>query len=331
MWNGFWGAALSQRELPLWARAVAAALLLFASWWLLETETLRGLMGYAIAPLSLGVVAAFILRGMHLPLGLWPNGPWRERFSIGTVVVVAAVFAVLILAARPYRLPELAAALEPGMAVIIVAGVVAWGFAWAFVHQRRFLPWYGAAAAAALMPFLLAVFAVLVRAGPGFCVLSTVGPEGATCGATIIEALVFLTAVGSAAALVTTELAFRRLLVGHPDRAGLVLVLGAALIASLWSLLVAVDSRLFEAPWWLAGLAATGAGSLYVLSGSLLVSALYSGLVFAGFEALRVATPTVEGAQGAVVGWEYLAAHAIAVVLLCLLVARRKGILRGIV
>ncbi len=319
------------RELPLWARAVASALLLFASWWLLETETLRGLVGYAIAPLSLGVVAAFILQGMHLPLGLWPNGPWRDRFSMGTVVAVAAVFAALILAARPYRLPELAAELEPGMAVLIVVGVVAWGFAWAFVHQRRFLPWYGAAAAAALIPFMLAVFALLVRGESNLCVLSTTGAEGATCGATVIEALVFLTAVGSAAGLVTSELAFRRLLVGHPDRAGLVLVLGAALIATLWTLLVTAESRLFEAPWWLSALAAAGAGSLYVLSGSLLVAALYSGLTFAGFEALRVATPTMEGAPPVVVGWEYTAAHAIAIVMLCLFVARRKGILRGIV
>ncbi len=62
---------MSQRDLPLWARGLAAALLIIASWWLVETDTLRGAVGDSIALVSLGIVTVSILQGMHLPLGLW--------------------------------------------------------------------------------------------------------------------------------------------------------------------------------------------------------------------------------------------------------------------
>jgi hypothetical protein len=323
---------LLQRDLPLWARGAAAVLFLFASWWMLETETLRGLVGDAVAPLSVGVVAAFILRGMHLPISIWPNGPWRSRFSAGTVVAVALVFGLLIVVGRPALSSGLVAWLEPGVALVVVVGVAAWGFTWAFVQQRKYLPWFGAAVGAGLVPWGLALVGLILRGGSdAVCLVSTGGlPDAPVCQGTALGTLAFLTALGAAAALVTTELAFRRLLIGHPDRAGLMLIAGAAAVATLWWMLVGAGSQMFVAPWWLAGLSAMGAGCLYVLSGSLLVSGLYYALVLAGSDAIRYAAAATESAPAGAGGWEFGVAHLVAVLTFAVLVVRQKGVLRGI-
>ncbi len=323
---------MSQRDLPLWARGVAAALLLFASWWLLKTETLRGLIGDTIAPLSLGVVAAFILRGMHLPIGLWPNGPYRDRFSMGTVVAVAVAFGAAIAAAPLLGGGAPAAQLEVGTAALILVGILVWGFAFAFVQQQAFGPWYGIAAVAALAPWVVALLGASVRDGAAICLLAPgAAGESASCSASAAGTLLYVTATGAAATIVTVELAFRRLLIGHPDRAGLVMVAGAAVVATLWALLMSVGSEMFDLPWWLAALASVAAGSMYVLSGSLQVAALYSAFVYAGYEALRYATVVADVEAAWSPGWEYRVAHAVIAVLLAVAVARRKGVLRGII
>lgn len=320
-------------DLPLWARGVAAILLVIAGWWLLHTETLHGVTGDAIAPLSLGIVAGFILRGMHLPLGLWPNGPWRKEFSTVMLLVVALVFGALIVATRPSRSPELTGLLTPGMFVVVVAGVLAWGIALAYVQQRSVLEWYVVAAVAGLAPWLVAVAGLMVGGGGDatFCLLSTQGgPEAAGCSTTAVDALVFLTVIGVAAGLVTFELAFRRLLIGHPDHAGLVLVLASAAVALLWWLAVAPSLSEVTAPWWLVMLAAIGAGSVYVLSGTLLVASVYTAVVMAGHASLIHAAPLPADGATPVLGWEFLAVHLIAVGVLGYGVWRRRGLLRGI-
>lgn len=325
---------MPQLDLPLWARGVAAMLLVIAAWWLLHTETLHGLTGDAIAPLSLGVVAGFILRGMHLPFGLWPNGPWRKEFPTVVLLVVALVFGALIVATRPSRSAELTGLLTPGMFAIVVAGVLAWGFALAYVQQRGFLEWYLVAAVAGLAPWLVAVVGSTVGAGSdvAFCLLSTQGgTEAAGCSTTAVDAIVFLSVLGVAAGLVTTELAFRRLLIGHPDHAGLALVLASAAVALLWWLAVAPSLSGVAAPWWLVALGAVGAGSVYVLSGTLLVASLYSALVTAGYASLIHATPVAaDGTTPPVLGWEFLAVHLVAAAVLAYGVWRRRGLLRGL-
>ena len=125
---------MSQHDLPLWARGLAAVLLIIASWWLVETETLRVAVGDSIALLSLCIVTVSILRGMHLPLGLWPEGPWRSQFSKSVVVAVAVFFGICFVLFDPSS-EALVEGIDKGVLVLAVIGVVAWGFSWAFVRQ----------------------------------------------------------------------------------------------------------------------------------------------------------------------------------------------------
>ena len=118
---------MSQRDLPIWARGVAAGLLLFASWWLFNTEGIRSVVGDSIGALCLGVIAASILQGMHLPFALWPDGPWRKQFSVPGVVATAAVLAIMILIPRAVRSDVLASQLDVGYGIVVVVGNVVGG------------------------------------------------------------------------------------------------------------------------------------------------------------------------------------------------------------
>ncbi len=322
---------MSQRDLPLWARGLAAALLIIASWWLVETDTLRGAVGDSIALVSLGIVTVSILQGMHLPLGLWPEGPWRPRFSKSVVVAVAVAFGLCFVVFDPGS-DALFENIDTGVFVLVVLGVVGWGFSWAFVRQRSFAPWYAIGIAVALVPLVGGLVGLALRTGePAHLCLWAVreGTDGSVCGAPALRTFGFMTAVCAASSLVTLELTFRRLLIGEPGRAGLVLVVAAAIPYGLWILLVAPNMPGLDAPVWLGIIGAMVAGSLYALSRSLLVSALYSGAVFAGYEALVRAVP--EGADGTIVlGWEFAALHALAAVALMAWVHQRRGMLTGL-
>ena len=240
---------MSQRDLPLWARGVAALLLLVASWWLVHADAVRDVAGETIAVLCLGLIAASILRGMHLPLGLWPAGPWRSRFSNTAVVGVALVFGAGVVLSSPSE--TLGAQLDPAMFITVVGGVIAWGVAWAMVRQRPYLWWYGTAVGVALVPFLVAVLDGALAAGPPIClVVAAPVDQGTPCEAPALRTLVFLVAVVSPAALVTLEMAFRRLLIGQPDQAGLVLVLAAAAVHGGWLAFVAPSTLAIGLSWW---------------------------------------------------------------------------------
>lgn len=312
-----------QRDLPLWARGLAGFLLVIASWWVLGTSAAQALAGESLAILMLGVVTASSLRGMHVPLGLWPDGPWRARFSVSVVVGVAVVFASVMVLADPGT-PALLDWIDRGAFFLVAAGVVVWGFACAFVRQRPVALWYGVATAAGAVP-LLAGVVESAGTSAGLCLLTADPVRGCSGGA--LRVLGFLLPVYAAVSLVTIDVTFRRLLVGWPDRADAVLVTGSALLFGLWVAVVGVDVPLVAIPWWVGALGAATAGALYALSGSLLVASYFTGLLFAVHMALRVVRPGGELNVVAVSGWGYAAALAgVAVVTVGMLV-RRRGLL----
>ncbi len=284
---------MSQRDLPLWARAVAAGLLVFASWWLLSTDALRDTLGDSVGILCLGVISVFILRGMHLPLSVWPFGPWRKSFQVVAVIAVAVVIAGLILLSGMNQPPVLASSIDAGMAVLVVTGALFWGFAYGFVKQRSFLPWYLIAVIIAILPYLVNLLLSIGGDGSGdsLCIWTRQGAAveaESACQAAMLPTLMFLVAVGATSTLVTAELAFRRLLIGQPQKAGLLAVLGAAVIAAAWYAVLGLMDVSFPAPLVLGAVGALNAGCIYVLSRSLLVSALYSAVFMASYWALTL-------------------------------------------
>jgi hypothetical protein len=321
---------LSQHELPLWVRGVGALLLPFAGWWFMRTPVARDLVGDSVAVIALGVVAAFLLLGTHVRLGLWPAGPWRRTFSVGIVVTVAVLFGLVVVAFDPFDAAAVQERMDPGAYLLAAAGVAAWGFAWSFVAHERFAVWFGIAAGAALVPLAAGTVGLVMLEGgsPAVCLLST--RMTAPCDATALQVFGFTAAVGSAVALVSFELAFRRFLLGHPDRAGVALVLAAALVAAGWSLVFGTTGVSFAPEWWLVGLASVSAGALYVLSGSLVVSGLFTGLAFASRDALFAARAAAEIGPLERLPVTFPLAHAVVALALAALVWRRKGLLQGL-
>ena len=311
-----------QRDLPLWARGLAGLLLVMASWWVLGTSASRALVGESFAIVMLGVVSASSLRGMHVPLGLWPDGPWRSRFSVSIVVAVAIVFASVMVLADPGT-PALREWFDRGVFFLVAVGVVVWGFAWAFVPQRQAVRWYGIATVAGVIPLLVGM---VESAGTpaGLCLLAADPIRGCSGGA--LRVLGFLLPVYTAVSLITIDVTFRRLLVGWPDRADAVLVIASALLFGLWLHVVGVDVPIVAIPWWVGVFGAGTAGALYALSGSLLVASYFTGLLFAVDMALRVARPGGELSVVAVSGGGYVAALVGITVVMISMLIRRRGI-----
>lgn len=285
---------MSQHDLPLWARGLALVLLLFAAWWLLATDVLRDTIGDSVGLVGLGVISLSILRGMHLRLGVWPEGPWRNRFVPLSVAVPALAFAALIVLIGRGA-PALADQVDVGVAALAVAGAVFWGYSVAFVKQRAFMKWFAAAVGLAVAP-LAAQLISSMRDG-GLCLFSTAAESAhaavPTCQTAVVTSLAFLFAVGAPAGLVTEELAFRRILIGDTGKAGLVSVLAAAVGVVAWyALMVWTDVGTGSMVVW-GGLGAVIAGCLYVLSRSLLVSACFNATFMGGFWAIEMSRSDV--------------------------------------
>lgn len=316
---------MSQHDVPLWLRIPAAILCLVAAWWLKNTDAIAGAVGISVAPLGLAVVAVAVLKGLNLPLGLWPSGPTRGSFSVSVVVLVAVAFGLSFVAFDPFPSSEWAP-FDRSLYVVTTLGVVVWGYAWAFVRQRRYLTWMGVAVAVALLPWVLGVLGLFGGGNVRECALPD-ELSGQGCRMLVTRAMAFYAVSGAAAALVTTELAFRRLVIGHPRGGGVVLVLIAAVVGIGWSLLMGEGEVLFSGPtWWYVAIGGVAAGSLYVLSESLPVSALYTGVFFGGLRAIgwsgvgvpMLFTPTFALSHGAVA------------LILLVLVWRRNGLLGGL-
>lgn len=213
----------------------------------------------------IGAVAIAVIRAKRLPYGLWPTSAQRTRLSPLWALVPIAVTGTLFWTAQ-----EIGRSIIPEFPsnVVLLAGVVAWTLSWGKSRQRPSGKWYGLAAGAALLPIMATAWVLRTRIG----VLPT---------EVLVPSVHYWAIPAICGALVTSELVFRRMLIGPTPAATLRLVIGSAVVSMLWVWVgsYSLEGFLFESLTIFP--AAMVAGSLYVLSGSLLVSAVYSGL-FAG-------------------------------------------------
>ena len=140
---------------------------------------------------------------------------------------------------------------------------------------------------------------------------------------TFLQLAAFFFVAGSAAALVTQELAFRRILIGQAGDAGLAVVLIAAVVLGVWhatvpdpvggTLTVVLNGTLHGVVL----------GSLYSLSRSLLVPAVYHGAATAGMRAFDL------GSEGVIPGgvpiYVGMVATGVVAAILAYHVQRRSG------
>ncbi len=279
---------MSLRDLPVWSRGVTALLVLIAGWYVPRAEGIAAAVGYSALELSVGVVSVSLLLGMRLPFDLWPQQPERERFSTRLAVLVATVMGVVIVASRSSGVPEILAETDRGLLVMIVAGGTVWAVGWGRIRQRAFARWYAVAGAAALVPLVVRVAAMTLqdRGLPAIQMTTFVQVGG------------FFLVAGAAGALVTQELAFRRLLIGQAGDAGLGVVLIAAVVFGCWLAVVPEPQGGVLQAGVSGALHGVVLGSLYSLSRSLLVPALYQGVSTGGIRAFDLAAIPTEGATG---------------------------------
>ena len=306
-------------------------MLLIGPWWVVHTEGLTAIVGHSIGVMAVGVLAASVIRGIGAPIGLWPEGDFRERFVPWFVVGVAAAFGLAMAFSRIGLAPGAMRLMDIGVWVIVISGVLAWGFVVAFVPQRSYGLWFGIAVVLAVAPY--AIGAAASDIGAEACLVAIA--EDATsrsCEISVVRGMLFFVPASIAGALVTYELGFRRLLIGDPETAGVVLVIVSALVATAWAWIVGGDISGLASNAWVLGATALGAGCLYVLSGSLLVSSVYTGSVVGTHLAFGLATrlefaanPSMLGMRGSL-AWLHLGVG----VALLVVVGRRRGILGGL-
>lgn len=284
VWSMWSEETLSPRDLPLWARGAAVLLLWIAAWYVPRSESLAATVGFSSLEVGAGVVAVSLLLGMRLPLDLWPQQPERAGFSLPFAIVFATVMGGVIVLARSSGIPTVLAETDRGLLVVIVAGGTAWALAGGRIQQRIYLRWYGIAAAVAILPLIARMVAVALH------------PMGwpTIHWMTFIQVAGFFFVVGSAAALVTQELAFRRILIGQAGDAGLAVVLISAVAFGVWHATVPDPVGGLLTVVLNGTLHGVVLGSLYSLSRSLLVPAVYHGASTAGMRAFDL------GSEGAI-------------------------------
>ncbi len=316
---------MSPTDVPLWARGVGALLAIVASWWLVHAVAVAGAIGASVGILGIGIVAASVVRGMGADVGLWPSGSYRSRFSPWLVVATAAAFSAPIAASQVGASEVASQWLDRAMWLTVTAGVVAWGMVVALVRQRPFAPWLLLAVGVAVAPYLT------LLGHNDAAQLCIVGADPArTCELPLVRALAFFVPACTAAALVSFEFGFRRLVIGRVNQSGALLVALAAGFAAMWVELVGTDLPVTGPESWVLASAALAAGALYVLSGSLLVSSTYTGVTLGAQLSLAAATDggstVTSAAPGGVIDMLHLAVG----VAFLMLVWRRHGLLGGV-
>ncbi len=306
-------------------------MLLIGSWWVVHTEGLTEIVGHSIGILAVGVLTVSVIRGLGAPIGLVPEGDFRPQFLPWLVVAVAVVFSLAIGFSKIAVATEARGLVDVGLWVIVISGVLAWGFVVAFVPQRPYAQWFVGAAVLALAPY--AIGAVTSDVGAQACMLGVPDVSAPnSCEISVFRGFHFFVPTSICGALVTYELGFRRLLVGDPETGGVVLVIVAAIVAGAWAWMVGGDIPGMASRAWVLGATALGAGSLYVLSGSLLVSSLYTGTAvgthlafgFAGRIDLQGDPSMLD--MGGSLAWLHLGIG----VALLIVVGRRRGMLGGL-
>jgi len=310
---------------------MGAVMLLIGSWWVVHTEGLTAIVGHSIGILAVGVLTASVIRGVGAPIGLWPEGDFRERFIPWSVVAVAVVFSLAIGFSKIAVATEARSLVDVGLWLIVISGVLAWGFVVAFVPQRPYAKWFVGAVVLALAPY--AIGAVASDVGSQACLFAVPDVSAPnSCEISVFRGFLFFVPTSIGGALVTYELGFRRLLVGDPETGGVVLVIVAALVAGAWAWMVGGDISGLASRAWVLGATALGAGSLYVLSGSLLVSSVYTGTAVGTHLAFGLAgridlqgDPSMLDMGGSL-AWLHLGIG----IALLIVVGRRRGLLGGL-
>ncbi len=279
-----------------------------------------------------------MIRGMQLPLAIWPDGPWRTRFSTPIVIGMAVGFALVIGLASFWSSHALASNLDLGLGAAVVVGTVVWGFAAGLIQQRPYLRWYGLAIILGVLPHgvglvfggndLQVGLVAVAAAAP----VVTQEPAVVTGSGGVVPTFLYLVAIGATSKLVTEELAFRRLIIGRPGDAGLVLLVAAAVIAGTWQWIVSQAGVQVVGSVAQFALAAACAGGVYILAGSLLVSVVFSSAYWAALGASSASRPAdIEMMPlSTTASWPVTAATLTIGIVLSVLVVRRNGILGGV-
>lgn len=307
---------MSQRDLPVWARVGTALLVLVGSWFATRSDLILRWVGDAVLPVTAGIIAISVLLGMRLPLDLWPSQPQRPRFSVLAAVAVSLVFGGMILISGPVgAASEFLDSAGPGAQLAVVAGGVGWALGWGHTQQSPFSRWYGLALALGLLPIAAGVLWLVIRDG---------GVPSFEVSVLLRETAFFLT-VGTCAALLTQELAFRRLLIGQSGDAGLLAVVLSAAIFGVWHAVAPAEQGELSRAVITATVEGLVLGSVYLLSRSLLVPALLHGVSVGVSRGLQFsAGPEVSLGDRMWVA-ETVTATAVALVL-GIIVARRSGL-----
>lgn len=261
---------MSSSELPLWQRIILAAMLIAAAWFFKEADFLAN-AGASAVQLVAGLAAVSMCLGGDVPLGLWPARFKRDSFAWGSALLLAIVGALVVAFFGRGGLVAGEWAQDKGGIVALVFGGAVWSAALGASKMPPHRRWLAIAAIGGILP---GIGGILWVRSVDWMALSV-------DGYTLVASVGFFLVAKTALVLVADELAFRRVLVGRTGGAGLLMVLVGAFVYGIWATFLPEAGPNLLAVF-LSGFArGVAAGSLYVLSRSLLISSVFTGFSLA--------------------------------------------------